>query len=118
MMGEPRFFPTVAYLLAGMIVWAGAFAGAYVVTAIVCARRLGDASVLGIAILPFSIGLITLVALAATAIVAILAYRRWPKPGDADLPSFVQSLALLVALMAIVGIVWNAVPALFFATCA
>lgn len=117
-MSEPRFFPTFAYLLAGMILWAGAFAGAYAVTALVCARRLGDASVLGIAILPFSIGLITLVALAATAIIGLVAYRRWPRPGDADLPSFVQSVALFLALMAVVGIVWNGVPALFFATCA
>ncbi|HUE45900.1 MAG TPA: hypothetical protein VMO81_06570 [Aestuariivirgaceae bacterium] len=117
-MSEPRFIPTVAYLLGGMIVWAGAFAGAYAVTALVCARRLGDAAVLGIGVLPFSVGLITIVALIATAIIAAVAYRRWPKPGDPDLPSFVQSMALFVALMAVLGIVWNAVPALFFATCA
>ena len=117
-MSETRVFPTVAYLLGSMIVWAGAFAGAYVVTALVCARRLGDASVLGIGVLPFSIGLITIVALVATAIIALVAYRRWPKPGDADLPSFVQSMALFVALMAVLGIVWNGVPALFFASCA
>ena len=117
-MSEPRFFSTVAYLLGGMIVWAGAFAGAYVVTAVVCARRLGDASMLGIGVLPFSVGLITLVALAATAIIATVAYRRWPAPSDPDLPSFVQSLTLFVALMAILGIAWNAVPALFFASCA
>jgi hypothetical protein len=117
-MSAPRFIPTVAYLLGGMIVWAGAFAGAYAATAYVCARRLGDATVLGIGVLPFSVGLITLVALVATAIIAIVACRRWPEPGDPDLPSFVQSLTLFVALMAILGIMWNAVPALFFATCA
>lgn len=117
-MSGPRFIPTIAYLLAGMILWAGAFAAAYAVTALVCARRLGDAAVLGIGILPFSVGLISLVALAATATIGLVAYRRWPKPADADLPSFVQSVALFVALLAIVGIVWNAVPALFFATCA
>jgi hypothetical protein len=117
-MNGPRFIPTLAYVLAGMILWAGAFSAAYAVTAFVCARRLGDAAVLGIGILPFSVGLISLVALAATAMIGLVAYRRRPKPGDADLPSFVQSLALFVALLAILGIVWNGVPALFFATCA
>ncbi len=117
-MSEPRFIPTVAYLLGGMILWAGAFAAAYAVTALVCARRLGDAAVLGIGILPFSVGLITLVALVATATIGLVAYRRRPKPGAPDLPSFVQSMALFLALMAMLGVVWNGVPALFFASCA
>jgi hypothetical protein len=34
------------------------------------------------------------------------------------LAAFVRSVALFVALMAILGVVWNGVPALFFATCA
>jgi hypothetical protein len=55
--------------------------GAYTVAAIVCARRLGDVAVLGIAMLPLSIGAITVVALAATGAIAVAAYRRRPAGG-------------------------------------
>ncbi len=120
-MDNLRFAPVIAYLLAGMIVWAAAFTAAYTVAAIVCARRLGDVAVLGIAMLPLSIGAITVVALAATGAIAVAAYRRRPAGGSRDNAGphgFVHAMALIVALLAIVAIVWNGVPALFFATCA
>jgi hypothetical protein len=118
-MANARFASVIGYVLAGMIAWAIAFTAAYMVVAVVCARRLGDVDVLGLPILPFSIGAITVVTLAATGLVAVAAYRRRPGSGeDSDLPAFVWSVALFVALLGIVGIVWNGVPTLFFATCA
>jgi hypothetical protein len=118
-MANARFASVIGWVLAGMILWALAFTAAYTVVAVVCARRLGDVDVLGLPILPFSIGAITVVTLAATGLVAVAAYRRRPGSGeDADLAAFVRSVALFVALLAILGIVWNGVPALFFATCA
>jgi hypothetical protein len=118
-MSDRRFIPLLAYLLAGMILWAAAFTAAYGAAAIVCARGLGDMAVLGIAILPLSLGVITMVALAATGLIAVAAYRRRPNTGDeAELPAFVQTMTLIVALLAIVAIVWNAVPGLFFVSCA
>lgn len=117
-MNDLRLTPVTGYLLGGMILWVGAFTGSYALAAVVCARGLADFSVLGIAILPFSIGLITLVALAGTGLIGAVAYRRIPRTaGDSGLPGFVRSLALLVALMAFVGIVWNGLPVVFFATC-
>jgi uncharacterized membrane protein len=118
-MDSARFASVIGTVLAGMILWAIAFTAAYLVVAVVCARRLGDVDVLGLPILPFSIGAITIVTLAATGLVAFGAYRRRPGSGeDSDLPAFVRSVALFVALMALLGIVWNGVPALFFASCA
>lgn len=118
-MDNARFAWVIGTLLAGMILWAIAFTAAYLVVAVVCARRLGDVDVLGLPILPFSIGAITVVTLAATGLVAVAAYRRRPGSGEnSDLSAFVRSVALIVALMAIVGIVWNGLPALFFVTCA
>jgi hypothetical protein len=118
-MANARFASVIGYLLAGMILWAVAFTAAYLVVAVVCARRLGDVDVLGMPILPVSIGAITLVTLAATGLVALAAYRHRPGSGEGSgLPAFVRSVALFVALLGIVGIVWNGVPALFFASCA
>jgi hypothetical protein len=120
-MDNGRFIAVIAHLLAGLIVWAAAFAAAYTVTAIVCARRLGEVAVLGLAMLPLSIGAITVAALAATAAIAVAAYRRLPagaERGPTDTRGFVHAVALTVALLAIVAIIWNGVPALFFSTCA
>ena len=112
-MSEPRFAPVLAYLLGGMIVWAAAFTAAYAGAAFICARGLGDKAVLGIPVLPFWLGITTLVAMAASAIIAGVAYRRRSTRGD-----FVNTMALSLALLALVGIVWNGVPALLFKTCA
>jgi hypothetical protein len=118
-MDNARFASVIGYVLAGMILWAVAFTAAYTVVAVVCARRLGDVDVLGLPILPFSIGAITVVTLAATGLVAVAAQRRRPSTGEeSELPAFVRTLTLIVALLAIVGIVWNGLPALFFITCA
>lgn len=118
-MDSARFASVIGYLLAGMILWAIAFTAAYMIVAVICARRLGDVDVLGLPVLSFSIGAITVVTLAATGLVALAAYRRLPGSGDySDLPAFVRSVTLFVALMAILGIVWNGVPALVFVTCA
>jgi hypothetical protein len=117
-MSNARFIALIAYLLAGMIVWAAAFTVAYTAAAIVCARRLGDMDILGIPILPFSIAATNLVALAATGLIVLIALRRRPDmAGDTDPRGFIEAMALIVALMAIVGIVWNGLPALFFVTC-
>jgi hypothetical protein len=119
-MSNARFIALIGYLLAGMIVWAAAFTVAYTAAAIVCARRLGDVAVLGIPMLAFSIGAITVVALVATGAIALVAYRRQPQAAsrnDTDPRGFIEAMALIVALMAIVGIVWNGLPALFFLTC-
>lgn len=118
-MSDLRLMPASGYLLGGMILWLAAFTAAYAVAALVCARGLADTSVLGLPILPFSIGLATLLALAGTGLIGAAAYRRrTPTADDAGLPGFVWSVALLVVLMALVAIVWNGLPALFFATCA
>jgi len=115
-MGETRFLAALGQLLGGMIVWAACFAAAYGMAAYVCARGLGDETVLGIAILPFGLGAITLAALAATGLIALAAYRR-PAGTDAEPRRFLHSTALLVALLAIVAILWNGLPALLFAGC-
>lgn len=118
-MNDLRLRPVTGYLLGGMVLWVAAFTGAYATAALVCARGLADTSVLGLPILPFSIGLATLMALAGTGLLGAIAYRRRARTADnAGLPGFVWSLGLLVALMALVAIVWNGLPALFFATCA
>ena len=118
-MNDIRFAPVLCYLLGGMILWAAAFTAAYGIAAVVCARGLAEATILGMAIVPFSVGAVTAVALLATGLIAAAAFRRLRRSGDeARLTGFVHGTALLVALMAVVGIVWNAVPALFLASCA
>jgi hypothetical protein len=112
-MSEPRFLPTVAYLSGAMIVWTAAFTAAYGGAAVICARKLGDTAVLGIAALPLWIAAVTLAALAATALIAVVAYLDRSRRGG-----FVPSVTLLLTLLAVVGIVWNGVPALILTTCA
>lgn len=118
-MGEARFLPAIGLLLGGMIVWAASFIAADGMAAFVCARGFGDETVLGIALLPFSLGVVTLAALTATGLIVLAACWRRPKALTEPEPrGFVRSTALLVALLAMVGIVWNGLPALLFATCA
>lgn len=118
-MKDTRFAPVVGYLLGGMIVWAAAFAAAYGTAAVVCARGLAETTVLGMALLPFSVGAVTLAALIAAGLIAAVAYRRRHETAEeAGVTGFVHGTALLVALLAVVGIAWNAAPALFLASCA
>jgi hypothetical protein len=118
-MNDLRLMPVTGYLLGGMILWVVSFTGSYAMAAVVCARGLADTLVLGVPILPFSTGLTTVVALAGTGLIATVAYRRRSRTTDDDeLPGFVWSVALLVATLGFVGIVWNGLPALLFAGCA
>ena len=118
-MDHIRVIPVIGYLLAGMLVWAAAFTASYAGASFICARGLSDMAVFGIAILPFLLGTVTLAALAATGLIVLVACRLRPTTGkEAELPAFVRTMSLIVALLAIVGIVWNGAPALLLAGCA
>lgn len=118
-MNDTRFAPVVGYLLGGMIVWAAAFAAAYGTAAVVCARGLAETTLFGMALLPLSIAAITVAALLATGLIAAAAYRRLHNTAEeAGLTGFLHGTALLVALLAVVGIAWNGAPVLFLASCA
>jgi len=105
-----RFAPTFFFISAGLLIWAADFLFLYVFAALACARGFDDAIVLGIGAVPLAVGVATTIASAVTGAVLISALR-----GDEQGPSssrFLQRLALGLAVLALVAIVWNGLPAL------
>ncbi|MGH8078325.1 MAG: hypothetical protein ACREPE_13500 [Lysobacter sp.] len=95
---------------AGLLIWAADFLFIYVFVALACARGFDDAIVFGIGVVPLAVGVATAIASAVTSAVLISALR-----GAEHGPStsrFLQRLALGLAVLALVAIAWNGLPAL------
>lgn len=89
-------------MLAGVVIWALHFAAIYGFTAIACARRL-PASV------PLAVALATVVGAGACALIVISEMRH--RQG------FESWMTLGLAAIALLAIVWEAVPALVVTPC-
>jgi uncharacterized membrane protein HdeD (DUF308 family) len=97
-------FPGTARRLAlPVAVWGAHFAIVYGVTSFACARASPQA-------VPWAIGLATL---AAGTFMVVTMAREWPRRDD-----FVAWLALALAAIALVAIVWEALPVLMVPACA
>jgi hypothetical protein len=107
--------------VAGMVAWALHFTVAYAATAIACARGLADRTLLGLPLVPVLVVGATVLALAAIAAVAARAARRLQgglsgEAGEDD-PRFAAWLSVAVALLAVLAILWQTVPALVLRPC-
>lgn len=119
-MSGHRFTAIVFFMLAGMLIWAAAFGLAYATAALACSLGLSQADAgRAVPVLALAIAAITLVAVALTGLVALTAHRRLRR-GAAEAGNgraFGRSMALMVTFLAVIGITWNGVPALFFYGC-
>lgn len=114
-------FPgTTVRLLASLLVWAAHLGAIYAATSLACARGSSGAGLLGPGPLPWIIGLATLVALAALALLTAAAFRS-ARGGDAGAhatSTFLDWLAAALGALAAVAVIWQALPALIVPPCA
>jgi uncharacterized protein involved in cysteine biosynthesis len=109
-------------MFAGLLLWTAHFGVIYGVTALVCARRLADVTILGLGLVPFTIAVTTLVALLAAGLVLALAVgdlraaRQTPERDQTRV--FLSAMTATVAGLAMVAIVWDALPVLIVPACA
>jgi uncharacterized membrane protein YbhN (UPF0104 family) len=104
--------------MGGMIAWAVQFTIIYGVTSLVCARGYRDTWWLEI--VPLTIVVTTLVALAATAAVLVRALeaRRLMDERANSTDRFLIDTTLVVSGLSIVIIAWHGLPALIVPVCA
>ncbi len=105
-------------MLSGLMIWAAHFLMIYVFTALACARRFADLSWLGIGVIPWVIGTATLAAAAATLVVIGLAVRdARSSASQNNTSSFVPWMTAAFGGLALMAILWEALPVLWVTTC-
>ena len=108
---ERPFGATALRLSAGVIVWAAHFGTIYGYTGLACARRFHDTGPLWIAGVPWVIGVATLIA------VAIMLWLIAPLVRGHRRDDFVVWMSAAIAGLALIGIVYEAVPVVMLPVC-
>jgi hypothetical protein len=117
----PAFAGELVNMVAGLLLWAGHLAVVYAVHALACAHGFDDRTVLGFALVPFTISVAT--ALALLGCLAVLGYalldlqRTRGRDDVAESQRFLTYTSATIAGFSILAIVWVAVPALLIAPC-
>jgi hypothetical protein len=109
---ERPFGATALRLSAGVIVWAAHFATIYGYTGLACARQFHDAGAVWLAGVPWVIGVATLIA------VAIMLWLMAPLVRRERTGDFVVWMSGAIAGLALIGIVYEAVPVFMLPVCA
>lgn len=117
-------------LIVGPMVWAAHFLVVYVTTAIACAKDFFNHQVWGIDLVPFTVGIATLIAAVLIVDGIALSYRRWrgPPGARAEMPPhdrsdkqsryrFMAYAGLLLSGLSLVAILWVALPVLLIDSC-
>ena len=97
-------------MTSGVAIWAIHFMAIFAFTTLACARELGDVEWLGIGVVTWVLGALSLAALAAT--LAVIAFTlRLRERG------FVEWISASVAGLAALAIAWEALPVLLLPPC-
>ena len=121
MMRDPdraNFAGVTGTVLAGLLIWAAHLAVIYGFTGLACARRFAQEPVLGVDLVDIAVIGVTIVALLAAAAVLVRAYRsaKMSSSEEGSVP-FLRWVAAASALLAMVAIAWEALPAIFISGC-
>ena len=121
-MREQVFVRPFALMLSGLLVWGGHFTLVYAFNAFICARGLVGERFLGMAVVPFGIGAITLIALLLLAVL-LLAVTIGGRPRLAEVEGqavrgFTRILTLSVLAYATLAVLAQAAPAYIVPACA
>lgn len=120
-MREQVFLRPLALMLSGLLTWGGHFGVVYAFNAYICARGLAGERVLGIGIVQFGIGVVTLAALLllAALVLSVLVGGR-PRlagvQGEA-VHGFTRALTLSVLAYATLAVLAEATPAYIVPAC-
>ena len=111
-MAERRFTAKTLFLFAGLLIWAAHFIFVYSANAVACARGLEAIKVLGADLVPFTVSLATLAALAAAGyvLVSALAWKGplTDEPHDDPTSAFARQITIALTLLSIIAIVLSA----------
>jgi hypothetical protein len=120
-MGDADFIRKSLFMIGGLLVWAAQFTIIYVFNALACARGFAGRQLLGIGVVPFVVGVASLIALAAALAVLLAALRvRGPAGATRDerpVDDFLRYTTVAIAALSLVAIAWNAVPAFIVPPC-
>jgi hypothetical protein len=119
MTSEDNRIARLIYPLAGLLIWGAHLTLIYAFTALACARRFAGIDILGVGVVPLAVGLATLLALAALAAVLRRALgRRSSAHGTAPDNAFIDYVTAAAAILALFGVLWQALPILLIPPCA
>ena len=105
------FAATALRMSAGVIVWAAHFAVIYGFTGLACARRFHDTGAVWTGAVPWVIGIATAVAATLMALLIVPALRA------REANDFVQWMGAAIAGLALIGILYEAVPVFMLPVC-
>lgn len=112
------FLSKSLFALAGLLIWSLHFGAIYVFQALACARGFAGREIAGIGIVTVFIAAVTLLALLSSAAVLVAGWRTAAGTAElSDHDEFLRRLAMLIAGLAIVAIVWEALPILMMPAC-
>jgi hypothetical protein len=114
---EQRFGATTFFLTGGLLIWLTTFCFVYVFAAVACARRFADVQIADVGIIPLTTTLASLLAGAATAALITFARKRLRDEQVDAHARFIDFVALAVSAIALVALVWLALPPLMIAGC-
>ena len=106
-MNASRFTSTAFLIWSGLLTWAAYFLFVYVFAALACAQRFAQQTVASIPVVPLVAAIATVVALGTTVVLMRVAARRL-----ATTSAFARFLALALGALALICIVWVALPLL------
>jgi hypothetical protein len=112
MMRVSRFVGAAFRMFSGPLIWAAHFTAIYAFTALACARHFAHASWLGVDVVLWAIGIGT----SAAAIAALVVFLAGVSDGRRDDP-FVAWMSAALGALALVAIVWEALPVLLVPVC-
>ena len=120
-MAEQRFISKAFLLFGGLLIWAAHFMTVYSANAVACARGLAGIRIFGIGLVPITIILVTIIALAAAAYIVVSALS-WQgpisgEPHGAPTTAFLRQMTVMVTLFSMIAIVLSAMPSLIVQPC-
>lgn len=120
-MGDTDFIRKSLFMVGGLLIWGAHFGLVYIFNAMACARHFAGLRYLGFGVVPLTVSVLTLVALAATFAVLFLAiWRRGPARALRDqkpVNDFMRYTTITIAALSLIAVAWNGIPALVVPPC-
>jgi hypothetical protein len=111
---DRKFTPTSFLIWSGLLIWAADFMLIYVIQAIACAKGFADVALLGIGVIPLTTLVCSGGAIAATVFVLRGSLRSLRATDERVL--FTSFIAVAAGGLAMLAIVWTALPGLLLRT--
>lgn len=103
-------------MFSGALIWAGHFAVIYPFTALACARGFAALHWFGVGVVTWVIGIATVIAVVAVAMIIARSLGSMPTH-PANTTRFAHWMTAAIGGLALLAIVWEALPVLVVPTC-